>query len=81
MKCLILASSFITLGLVIVSAARDIVAIGVLNSCVILFRKSDFISEIFFCLIIKKRLSANVARIMNEKSNDPPRSQAIAPST
>jgi len=47
-KCLMLSSSLITLEFVIVSAAREMVAIGVLNSCVILLMKSDFISDILF---------------------------------
>ena len=64
-----------------VSAAREIVAIGVLNSWVMLLRKSDFISAIFFCLIIKKRLIANVAKMIIEKRSEPPSIHAIDPKT
>ena len=49
---LILSGSVITLGLFTESTARLIVAMGVLNSCVILFMKSDLMSEIFFCFRI-----------------------------
>jgi len=69
-KCLTLSSFRIILGLAIVSAARDIVAIGVLNSCVILLIKSDFISDIFFCLIMKNMLRAKVKRIISENNEE-----------
>ncbi len=38
------------IGLVMESVAKEMVAIGVLNSCVILLIKSVFISDTFFCL-------------------------------
>ena len=43
--------SFFTFSFLTALSARSIVAMGVLNSCVILLMKSVFISEIFFCLI------------------------------
>ena len=78
---LILFSLLITLGFIIVSAAREIVAMGVLNSCVMLLMKSDFISDIFFWLIMKYILSAKVARINKENIKEPPNIPTIDPNT
>jgi len=60
----------ITFGLIIESAASEMVAIGVLNSWVILLIKSVFTSEIFFCFNIIKTLIENAIRIIRLKNNE-----------
>src|SRR5210317_1008869 len=57
-------------GFFIASTARLIVAMGVLNSWVILLMKSDLISEIFFCLINWYITEINAIIITSVKTTD-----------
>src|ERR1035437_1615082 len=55
----------------------DMVAIGVLNSWVILLMKSDFISDIFFCRIIRNILKEKVRKIIKVNATEIPSNKFV----